>query len=180
MARFWEENSDPTDSVCVLERKRWFVLQTRSQQERVVAGLLHARGTECFLPTSTRRTRTARGPGSREVPLFPGYVFLRGERQDAYVADRNRRLVQIIDVADQDQLERELVQIQRALDAGVGLEPHRRFVAGTPVRVRAGGLLGVQGIVERHAAPHRLILQVQTLGQAVSFELDDDDLEPID
>lgn len=158
----------------------WYVLHTRHLQERAVLQLLEANGSECFLPTTHRRSRRAGGPALLEVPLFPGYVFMRGQRHEAFVADRNRRLVQIIDVIDQDQLDRELSQIRLALEAGVDLEPHPQFVAGSAVRVSYGSLIGVQGVVEQHVSPHRLILQVRTLGQAVSVEVDEDALEPFE
>jgi hypothetical protein len=40
-------------------------------------------------------------------------------------------------------------------------------------------LKDVEGIVEQRRFPNRLVLQIQTLGQATSLEVDADLLEPV-
>jgi transcription antitermination factor NusG len=150
----------------------WFVLRTKARQEKIIARDLDARGIGNFLPLVTctkfyagRRTRV-------ELPLFPGYVFLHGDVEHAYEADRTRRIAQIIRVPDQRRLNDELRNIHFALSVEATLDPYPFLRAGVRVEVREGPFRGLQGIVEDRSRMDRLILRVDTLGHAVSLEID--------
>lgn len=157
----------------------WYLLHTRSRQEKAVAEALRAQQIAFFLPL----VRTARYYGRRkvlaELPRFPGYVFLRGSRSDAYAVDRLDRIVSIIAVADQAQLEWELRNLHQAIALGAKFELYPYLVVGTRVEVRAGPFRGLQGVVDRRLKENRLILQVTTLGRALSLDVGAEDLDPI-
>jgi transcription antitermination factor NusG len=157
----------------------WFVLHTKSRQEKILAGELAASGVACYLPL----VRRVRYYGSRkavvEEPLFSGYVFLLGTVDQAYVADRTSRVANIIRVHDQRRLDWELQNLQAVLASSVALDPYPFLKKGTRVRVRGGPLQGLEGIVDDRVN-NRLILQIETLGQAVSLEIDVDLLESLD
>jgi transcription termination/antitermination protein NusG len=158
----------------------WFVLHTRSRQEKLVTADLKMMGLGVFLPLLRRTCTSGRRRTVCELPMFPGYVFLRGTRDDAFLADRTRRIAQIITVADQWQLDWELSNIHLALTRGVGIDPFPYLRQGMRVEVRSGPLRGLQGIVERREHPDRIALQVQMLGRAMSVEVDGAVLEPLD
>ena len=158
----------------------WFVLHTRSRQEKALAADLRAMGAECYLPLVQSVRYYGRRKAQVELPLFPGYTFLRGTLDEAYAADRTRRVAQIITVADQARFERELQSIQLALAQNAALEPHPYLAKGTWVEVRCGPLKGVQGLITDRAQAGRLVLQIQTLGQGASLEIDTALLEPLE
>ncbi|HEV2294266.1 MAG TPA: transcription termination/antitermination NusG family protein [Tepidisphaeraceae bacterium] len=150
----------------------WFVLRTKARQEKILAQDLEARGIRHFLPLVTC-TKFYGGRRARvELPLFPGYLFLRGDLDHAYTADRTHRIAQIIRVPDQHQIDRDLRNIHLALGADATLDPFPYLRSGVPVEVRDGPFRGLQGIVQDRSRLDRLILQVETLGQAVSLEID--------
>src|SRR5215217_6933515 len=150
----------------------WFLLWTKSRQEKLVAGDLAARGVLNFLPLVTH-VRYHGGQKSRvTLPLFPGYVFLRGSVDDAYATDRLGRIARIIMIADQDTVNWELRNLHFALASNVTLTNYQRLQKGVRVEVRTGPLRGLQGIIQCRSKRDRLILQVETLGQAVSLEVD--------
>ena len=157
----------------------WFVLHTRSRQEKALADELAARRVEHFLPLVKR----PRFYGSRKVvveePLFPGYVFLFGEKEQAYLADRTKRVANIIPVTDQRRLEWELKNIRLALEHDAPLDPYPHLTKGVRVEVRSGPFQGLQGVIEDKGKDSRLILQVDVLGRAVSLEIHGALLEPI-
>ena len=158
----------------------WFVLRTKSRQEKVLAGDLRSRGIASFLPLLT----CTRYYGDRkvlvDVPVFPGYLFLRGDVDQAYEADRTRRVAQIIKVADQARLDTELRNIHLAICGNAPLDPYPYLRAGVRVEVRGGPFRGLQGVIEEGGRRDRLILQVEILGRAVSLEIDGSLLEVID
>jgi transcriptional antiterminator RfaH len=158
----------------------WFVLRTRSRQEKILSRELIGKGVEHFLPLMTC-TRFYGGRKPRvEVPLFPGYLFLHGSLDDAYAVDRSGRVAQIILVPNQELLDVELRNIHAALHVSATLNPYPYLSAGVRVQVREGPMRGIQGVIEQHGARDRLVLQVQTLGQAVSLEIEASLLEPAD
>ncbi|MFI5379191.1 MAG: transcription termination/antitermination protein NusG [Tepidisphaerales bacterium] len=158
----------------------WYVLHTKSRQEKVVADGLAAMGIAHFLPL----LKQVRYYGNRkawvDLPLFPGYVFLRGAVDHVYEADRTKRIAQIIKVHQQDKLDWELRNLHVALVAKVPLTPFPYLKAGVRVEVRSGPFRGLQGVIEGRTPKDRLLLQVDILGQAVSVEIDGSLLDVIE
>jgi transcription antitermination factor NusG len=157
----------------------WFVLHTKSRQEKSLSADLTAIGIRHFLPLANH----VRFYGRRKVvvaePLFPGYLFVRATVDETYQADRTNRVASIIRVADQQSLHEELRNICLALQNQAPLQPYSQFKAGHRVVVRAGPFKGLQGLVEVGAHNGRLVLQVSSLGQAVSLEIDASLLDPV-
>ncbi len=148
------------------------VLHTKSRQEKAVVADLTARGIGCFLPL----IQTVRFYGGRKakvaVPLFPGYVFMRGALEAAYAADRTKRISNIIQVADQAGLSRELRSLSLALAGQAVLDPFPKLVSGVEVEVKAGPFRGVRGFVIDRYRLDRVHLQVSVLGRGVIMEVD--------
>jgi transcription antitermination factor NusG len=151
---------------------QWFVLHTRHRQEKVLADMLGAKGVHHWLPMVREPRRYGRHKVTLELPLFPGYLFLRGSVEEAYGADRTNRVVSIIPVKDQRRMDWELRNLYMAIVKGALPEPYRFLARGVRVRVRSGPFEGLEGVVEERSANGRLVLQVETLGQAVSLEID--------
>ena len=157
----------------------WFVLHTRSRQEKILAADLSAMNIGYYLPM-TRQVRT-HGSRKQEVnlPMFPGYLFLRGTREQAFAADRTKRVANIIDVPNQQHMEWELANLHLALSHQVALDPFPYLSEGIRVEVRSGSMRGLQGVVESRKSMDRLILQVDMLGRAMSLEIDAAILDPV-
>ena len=151
---------------------RWQLMHTRSRQEKALSETLFAHGIAHFLPLAT----VSRSHGGRrvsvELPLFPGYVFLKGSLDEAYIADRTKRVAGIIQVVDQVRISQELRSLAQALASRVQLDPYPYLRTGVKVSVRCGPLVGLEGIIESRTRRDRLILQVDVLGQATSLEID--------
>ena len=160
-------------------RRLWYVLHTRSRQEKILATELAARSVEHYLPLMKRPRFYGPRKAVVEEPLFPGYVFLYGDVDQAYLADRTGRVANIIPIKDQRQFEWELKNIRLALAHEAPLDPYPHLVKGVRVEVRSGPFQGLQGVIEDKGKDSRLILQVDVLGRAVSLEIDGAILEPV-
>ena len=158
---------------------RWHVLHVRSRQEKALRDDLIVRGIQYFLPLVRQARFYGRRKAQVELPLFAGYVFLLGTTEQAYSADRTGRVARIIPVFNQDQMDWELGNLQLALQKCPALVPYPYLKAGLKVEVRAGPFRGIQGVIENRAKEHRLILQITTLGKAVSLEIDASLVDPI-
>lgn len=160
----------------------WWVAHTKPRNEKLLAAELGQRDVFYYLPLLQRRTRSRRtGRTSRsEVPLFPGYLFLNASEEERLRALRTNRIVHILAVPSQGQLVQELRDIHRAVRSGKPISRHPGLRTGDWVRVVAGPLEGVEGVVLRRLSRLRLGLNVQMLGQSVSLEVEEDLLEPIE
>lgn len=150
----------------------WHVLQTKSRQEKALSADLEAMSIAHFLPLKQSIRTYGRKKQIAELPLFSGYLFLRGSLDDAYRADRTGRVAQIIRVADQQRLHWELKNLRQALESGHPLDPYPYLQTGVRVEVKSGPLRGLQGIIESRSSAMRIIFQIQMLGRAVSMEID--------
>jgi len=157
----------------------WHVLHTKSRQEKIVAADLAAMGIAYYLPLVKQVRYYGRRKAKVALPLFPGYVFLRGSLDQVYAADRTKRIANIISVNAQEQLDWELRNLHLALSKDAALTPFPFLRKGVRVEVRSGPFRGLQGIIEGRAAENRLILQVDMLGRAVSLEIDGALLDPV-
>lgn len=147
----------------------WHVLQTKPRQEKILAADLSALGIEHYLPLRTNVRRYGNRKLTSDLPVFPGYLFLRGTLDEAYEADRTRRIAQLIRVADQEHFEWELRNLRLALDCHATLDPYPYLVKGVCVEVRSGPFRGLQGVVEERSRDNRLVLQIEMLGRASAW-----------
>ncbi len=168
-----EASSDPPDV-------RWCCLHTKPRQEKAVARDLRRADLSFYLPQSIHESRTPQGRAIRSLlPLFPGYVFLKGDDHDRSTAYRCNRLVQILEVHDQHALRQDLRRIHTMLSSGLPLAAEPQILPGTGVRITSGPLAGVEGIVVRRGGGDRFVAAVRFLARGASVQLHDWQVEPI-
>ena len=161
---------------------KWYVAHTRSRQEKILAKTLSHHGIFHYLPLTQRVTRSAatRRISRSMVPVFPGYVFFNGTEEQRYLALTTNRIANVLEVPGQEQLVAELVHIQHLLASTQDFLVANRLKVGDWARIIAGPLCGLEGVITRYASGLRLTMNVTTLGQSVSLEVDYDIVERID
>lgn len=163
-----------------VEMSRWHVLLVKTWQERALSDTLSAMGVAHYLPLIRQTKYHGKRRFVSEIPLFPGYVFLRGDLDECYEADRTKRVARIIPVADQRLLDRELFNLNLALSKHADLVPYPFLKKGVRVEVRSGPFRGLQGVIEDRSRLDRLILKVQMLGTAATMQIDAALLDPLE
>jgi len=148
------------------------VLQVKSRHEKALAQDLITMKIDHYLPLLARVHFYGARKFRVSLPVFPGYLFVRGPIESAFAATRTRRVVRVLRIADQDLFERDIRNIQIALGQSAQLDPYPFLTEGVRVEVRTGPFRGLQGVVEAKSHADRLILQVEMLGRAVSMEMD--------
>ncbi|MBC8471800.1 MAG: UpxY family transcription antiterminator [Planctomycetes bacterium] len=159
---------------------QWWVVHTRSRNEKALAQDLISKDISYFLPMSWKVRRKSRRTIRSFLPLFSGYLFFCGREDQRVEILKTNRVAHLIEVDNQQQLLDELVQVNQALQSGAPLTPHKYIKEGQRCRVIAGPLIGLEGIVVRSNNVTRLVLQIDMLGQAASVEIDVDMIEVID
>jgi transcription antitermination factor NusG len=152
---------------------RWWVFHVRPRQEKSLARELHKKQVPFFLPLISRRWRSNGRLMTSHVPLFAGYVFSRSDHDGRLAALSTGRIVHSLDVADQDQLCRDLKQIHRLLLSGTTVTPESRLTPGTAVEIGSGPLMGMRGKIIRRASGRRFLVEVDFIRRGASVLLDD-------
>ncbi|MCP4610953.1 MAG: hypothetical protein GY845_19780 [Planctomycetes bacterium] len=159
---------------------KWWVVHTRSRNEKALAHDLISKDVSYFLPMSWKVSRKSRRKIRSLLPLFTGYLFFCGLENQRVELLKTNRVANLIEVDDQQKLLGELVQVNQALQSNAPLIPHKYIKTGQRCRIIAGPLIGMEGIVVRTQNATRLVLQIDMLGQAASVEIDVDTMEVLD
>lgn len=159
----------------------WYALHTCSRHEKCVARQIEQRSITCFLPLyrSTRRWKDRRTV--LELALFPGYVFVRLALEDRL---RVLQLPSVVRLVSFNGLpaalpESEIEQLRERLARGGPLEPHPYLRVGRRVRVSAGPMQGLEGIIVRRKDRCRVVFSLDLIMRSVAVEVDESDVEPV-
>jgi transcription antitermination factor NusG len=159
--------------------RSWWALHTLPRREKELMRRLAALRVRFYTPLAPRRTRSSSGRvRTAYVPLFPGYVFLHGDRDDRQVAMTTNCVLRWLAVPDQNILTHDLRQISRLIRAGAPLHPVDRMVAGTHVEITHGPLAGLEGKIIRRNEQSTLLIEVHFLQRGASVEIEDWMIEP--
>jgi len=159
----------------------WYAVYTSAHHEKRVAEQLSMRSVEQFLPLyrSVRMWKDRRV--ELELPLFPGYVFVRTVLRDRL------RILQVPGVANLVGFggtptalpESDVERLKQGLAAGVGAQPHPFLTVGRNVRIRSGPLAGMVGILLRRKNAVRVVVSLRLIQRSVALEVDATQLEPV-
>jgi len=151
----------------------WWVLHTRPRQEKRLARHLHTAEIPYFLPLIPRKVRVRARTVLSHLPLFAGYVFLLGTREERLAALASGRVVHTLEVKDQEGLWRDLWQVQRLIATGAPLTPEGQLVPGALVEIRGGPLAGLRGTIIQSVSGRRFLVRVDFIQRGASVLLDD-------
>jgi len=163
------------------DRPEWYAVYTNARHEKRVTEYLSGRSVQCYLPSykSVRRWQDRRK--EIELPLFPGYVFVRIAYRSRLQVLTAPGVVQIVsfDGKPAPIREAEIETLRQGLSHTAGFEPHPYLKVGKRVRVRNGPLSGMEGILVRRKDGFRLVLSIELIMRSVATEVDEADVEPV-
>jgi transcription antitermination factor NusG len=178
----FESNSEPIGLNQDGEAKfPWFALQVRARQEASVGEQLKGQGYERFLPVYKLRKRWSDRIKEIEAPLFPGYLFCRFNPHDRLPILKTPGMIQIVGFNNIPAVvdENEILSIQRLVLSGIQHQPCPFLAVGDRVRISAGPLLGLEGLLIDIKGSHRLVLSVSLLQRSVAVEIDSAFITPL-
>ena len=160
---------------------RWYAAYTSANHEKRVAEQLGVRAVEHFLPlySSVRRWKDRRV--MLELPLFPGYVFVRmalRERLQVQTVPGVARLVGF-DGTPAALPDEEIGALRTSLGSAAGAEPHPYLTAGRRVRMKSGPLAGMEGVLLRRKGSFRLVISIELIQRSVAVDADAADVEVV-
>jgi transcription antitermination factor NusG len=175
------ETGHPTVVSSVAVAKHWTVAHTRPRAEKRLADHCDRLNIVYRLPLR----RSVRRYDGRTVvfkcPMFPGYVFLESEVNEAQPLFATGHLARLLSVQTFQalELEQQLNSIETALRHDVDLEFCPEIRSGIQVRIRYGVLRGTLAWVQERRGQTEVILRIDFIGQAAVLRLEADALEPV-
>lgn len=158
---------------------RWYAAYTSANHEKRVAIQLGQRLVEHFLPLydSVRRWKDRRM--KLQLPLFPGYLFVRLALPDRLKVLQVPGVARLVGFNGQPAVlpDREIEALRTSLAAQLRAEPHPYLTVGRRVRIERGPLQGVEGILIRKKNAFRVVLSLDLIQRSASVEVDVSDLE---
>ena len=159
----------------------WFAVYTTPRHEKKVSDVLAERQIETFLPLyRTNRQWKKSRPTVLELPLFPTYVFVRIEYRARGAVLGVPGVLSIVGSGREPWPLPDLeIEALRSALLERKIEPHPYLVVGERVRIRAGIMTGIEGVLIRKRNEFRVILTLDAIMRSVAVEVDADDVEPI-
>src|SRR5438128_1610094 len=160
---------------------RWWVIHTRSRQEKCLARHLHRARTPFYLPLIARRhSYVQHGMMTSHVPLFPGYLFLLANHNQHLEAISIHAAVRSLDVRDQEEIWNDLCSINQLILAPAAITVENQLVSGPVVEIPSGPLAGLRGRIIRSASGGRLVVEIQSIRRGASVALDESTLATVE
>ena len=162
-------------------KPRWYAAYTCANHEKRVREQLERRSIESYLPVyeAVRQWKDRRM--RLQLPLFPGYVFVRMGLIDRLrvlqvpsvvrVVGFNGQLVALPDA--------EIEGLKKGLVGGVRAEPYPFLMAGRRVRINAGPLQGREGVLIRRKGSLRVVLSIDLIQRSIVVDVDVAAVEPL-
>jgi transcription antitermination factor NusG len=161
----------------------WYAVYAQVRHEGKVYSRLVAKSFECVFPQVERWSRRRDRRKRIQVPLFPGYLFVR-TLLDNYTHVKILQTPGVVSLVRNEDgplpvPDNQMNSLLTLLGNASVLSSHPYLREGMKVRVATGPLYGCEGIlVRRRHEKARLVVAIDIIQQAVSVELDEGDVEP--
>lgn len=163
------------------EMPSWYAVQTRPRHEKRVAEQLRLRSLEMFLPVYRCVHRWKNGVQAElELPLFPCYLFT------CVLARTRLPVLQVAGVigfagsnAHPTTIPEPEIQALRMATEQLKAEPHPFLNIGDRVRIVAGPLFGMEGVLIRRKQSLRVVLSIEIIMRSITVEVSAFDIEHI-
>jgi len=152
---------------------RWYAAYTFPRHEKAVTEQLKMKSVESYLPLFEKVSRWKDRMARIQLPLFPGYVFVRIPLQDRIKVLESSGVLRLVGFnghpAPLPEGEIEALKTYLTLRKA---EPFPYFTAGKRVEIQAGPLAGLEGVVVRRKGRMRIVVSIESIQRSIALELE--------
>ena len=150
----------------------WFAVRVKPRWEKEVCKNLNWKGYSALLPLYVRESQWTDRVKQLELPLFPGYVFASFDPRRPLHVLTTPGVLSVVTFGKTlvPLAPSEVEAVQAVINSELRREPCAYPQSGDRVRVVAGPLRGIEGIVSC-GSEDRLILTVTLLQRAISVQV---------
>lgn len=161
----------------------WYVLHTKSRFENVVNDGLCKKSLEVFNPKIKVRSKRRDRRVMINVPLFPGYVFVKTDlNHNEYIEIlKTVGVVRFVGNAGGPVpvMDEEIGSLRIMTETGEEIVTGTRFKKGDRIVVVSGPFAGVTGFFIQYRGQGRVVVNIEALGQFAAVNVEEGDLEPV-
>jgi transcription termination/antitermination protein NusG len=159
----------------------WYAAYTYARHEKRVAEQLTQKSLENFLPQyeSVRRWKDRRV--KLQLPLFPGYVFVRLALRDRLLVLETPSVVRLLGFNGHPTAlpDKEMEALRACVEARLAAEPHVYLTVGRRVRIISGPLAELEGVLIRKKNAFRVVLSLNLIARSAAVEVDAANIERV-
>lgn len=161
------------------EEAKWYAIYTCPRHEKMVQQQLDAKTVDCYLPLYQSLRRWNDRKALIDLPLFPGYLFVRIPLSARLRVLTVPGVVRIVSFNGKPaSLTNEEIQAIKTSVSLHAAEPYPYLAEGKRIRIAAGPLKGLEGVVMRRKNKLRAVISVHSIMQSYAVELDVADAQP--
>jgi transcription antitermination factor NusG len=161
--------------------KSWYAAYTVANHEKRVAEQLSLRKVGHFLPLYSSVRRWKDRHVQLQLPLFPGYVFVQIALRDRLQVLEAPGVARLVGFAGSPTAlpESEIEALKAGLEGGMHAVPHPYLKVGRRVRIIAGPLAGLTGILLRRQGKSRVAISIDLIQRSIVVDASAADVEPL-
>jgi len=164
-----------------MSQARWYAIYTCANHEKQVAAELNVRTIEHFLPlySSMRRWKDRRV--TVDLPLFPGYVFVRLALRERLRVVQRQSVVRLVGFGGLPTAlpDTEMEIMRSGLSQRRSAEPHPFLTVGRRVRITGGPFAGLEGVLKRRKSGVRVVVSLDLIQRSVAVDVDAADVRAV-
>jgi transcription antitermination factor NusG len=158
-------------------------VHTRSRHEKAVAAQLRRRGVDTYLPLVAEIHRWSDRRKLVQVPLFPGYAFIRACDSNATLAAvaQVESIVAIVGARPGGTPipDAEMEAVHRLVSHNIPCVNYPFLKVGQRVRIRGGALDGVEGTLVAVKGSTTLVVSIELIQRSLAVRIEGYDIEVV-
>lgn len=163
-----------------MDDKKWYVLQTKPRNEKLVLRQIEQKGIEIFAPFMEKIRIWSDRKKKIDVPLFSGYVFIYGSEEERLRAITNtsgaiRYIYFEKRPASVSDREIELIKQTLVEPEKISIED-KKIKKGDPIIVSFGIFKGMKGYVNEFRGNYKLTVNLEELSYSFSIILNSNEV----
>ena len=166
----------------VKDNKKWFAIYVKSRSEKKVLKLLEDIGIESFLPLITRVKQWSDRKKKVEEPLFRSYLFVNIPLSDYYTVLNVNGVVKFITFEKKPVPvpDNQIIAIKEYLnDTELHSIDYEDFKEGELVRIKSGQMKDLVGRFIKINGKHRVIIDIEAVGQSIPINIARSNVEAV-
>ena len=166
----------------VKDNREWFAIYVKSRSEKKILKLLEDIGIESFLPLITRVKQWSDRKKKVEEPLFRSYLFVNISLSDYYTVLNVNGVVKFITFEKKPVPvpDNQIIAIKKYLnDTELHSIDYEDFKEGELVRIKSGQMKDLIGRFVKINGKHRIIIDIETVGQSIPINIARSNVEAV-
>ncbi len=162
------------------EEVLWYAVYTAANHEKRVSAQLQQRAVPTFLPLYETVRQWSDRRVQIQAPLFPGYLFVHMPLSERVRVLQTPGVVRILGERGRPTpLATDQINALRRGLAETAAQPYPYLTAGRRVRIVAGPLQGLEGILLRRKSGLRVVVSIDLIQRSMVVDVDCDALVPV-